>query len=244
MKISVITSTFNSEQYLEENLRALKTQTYQNFEHIIYDNCSTDKTHKIIEKYKDHRTKLHIEQDKGIFFALNKCLKKVTGDLIFLYCSDDLLIDKELFSKVNENFFSNNDIIATSVKIVNQKSLKRSRLWKAPKKINRILLPPHTGLFIGSIYKNYYFDEKYRISSDFKYLRNIFNNKNINYIPLDINSVAQRDGGNSTKFKNQFKKAIEDIKILQEENFINIFLYPLKISYKIIQYINLTKKIK
>jgi len=237
MKISIITSTFNSEKYLEENLKALYEQDYKNYEHIIYDNCSTDKTHEIIEKFKDDRTRLFIEKDEGIFFALNKCLKKVTGDIIFLYCSDDQIIDKNLFSKVKKIYNSNKDIIASNVNIVDQDSFKTKRLWLSPKKIGKIYLPAHTGLFIGSFYKDYFFDENYRIASDFKYLRRIFRNENINYKILDITSVAQRDGGNSTKIKNQFKKIIEDLKILNEEKFINIFLYPLKIIYKIKQYI-------
>jgi glycosyltransferase len=237
MKISVISSTFNSDKYLRENLDALKNQTYQNYEHIIFDNCSTDQTHNIIQKQNDPKTKLFIEKDKGIFFALNKCLKMVSGDLIFLYCSDDQIINKNLFSKVFEVYGSNKDIIATNVKIVDQSSLEPKRLWKSPKKLSRFYLPAHTGLFIGSYYKNYFFDENYKIASDFKYLRNIFANEYVNYKPLNINSVIQRDGGNSTKIKNQFKKAVEDIKILKEESIINILLYPFKIIYKIKQYL-------
>ena len=49
-KISVITVTKNSEKFLEENLISLKNQTYRNFEHIIIDGKSSDKTVDIIKK--------------------------------------------------------------------------------------------------------------------------------------------------------------------------------------------------
>ena len=53
LKISVVTVTKNSEKFLEENLQSLKNQTYRNFEHIIIDGKSTDKTIEIIKKYSD-----------------------------------------------------------------------------------------------------------------------------------------------------------------------------------------------
>lgn len=235
IKISVITSTFNSEKFLVNNLKALMAQSYQNFEHIIYDNCSTDRTHEIIRKYGDSRTDLNIEKDKGIFFALNKCLKKVSGDLIFLYCSDDEIIDPDLFLKISKLYKTSKDLISTNVKIVDQLSLEHKRIWIAPDKKNTIILPAHTGLFIGSYYKNNLFDEKFKISSDFKYLRAIFKDNYSNYQKANFFSIIQRDGGNSTKFWNQKKKFIEDLKILYEDNFYLVFLYPFKIISKILQ---------
>ena len=53
LKISVITVTKNSEKFLEENINSLKNQTYKNFEHIIIDGNSTDRTVEIIKKHKD-----------------------------------------------------------------------------------------------------------------------------------------------------------------------------------------------
>ena len=237
MKISVITTTYNSEKYIEENLKALLSQTYKNFEHIIFDNCSTDNTIKIINKYKDYRTKLFIEKDDGIFFGLNKCLKKIKGDLIFLYCSDDQIINNNLFYEISKVYRSNKDVISTNVNIVNNKTNKIIRLWKSPTTVNNFILPAHTGLFIGEYYKDIYFDENYKIASDFKYLRKILNDKKIKYKPLNILSINQRDGGNSTKLANQFRKMIEDIKILNEMSFILVFCYPIKILYKISQFV-------
>ena len=61
-KISIITVTKNSEKFLQENIDSLKNQTYQNFEHIIIDGGSTDKTLKIIKKYKIKKTKILVKK--------------------------------------------------------------------------------------------------------------------------------------------------------------------------------------
>ena len=51
-KISIITVTKNSEKFLSENILSVKSQNYKNFEHIIVDGNSKDKTIKIIKSYK------------------------------------------------------------------------------------------------------------------------------------------------------------------------------------------------
>ena len=50
-KISIITVTKNSEKYLSENIKSILTQNYKNYEHIIVDGNSTDKTIKIAQSY-------------------------------------------------------------------------------------------------------------------------------------------------------------------------------------------------
>ena len=51
-KISIITVTKNSEKFLKRNINSVLNQNYKNYEHIIVDGNSTDKTLKILKKYK------------------------------------------------------------------------------------------------------------------------------------------------------------------------------------------------
>ena len=51
--ITIITAVLNNEKYLEESLKSLHAQSYNNYEHIILDGGSTDKTLDIIKKYDD-----------------------------------------------------------------------------------------------------------------------------------------------------------------------------------------------
>jgi len=108
LKISIITVTKNSERFLLENIESLAKQTYRNFEHIIVDGASTDKTLDIIKKNSVKITKWISEPDQGLYYAMNKGLNLCSGDVIGVLNSDDIYFPETL-STVNE-YFQNNDI--------------------------------------------------------------------------------------------------------------------------------------
>ena len=68
MKISVLTASYNYENYISETIESVLNQTYKDFEYIIFDDGSTDKSLEIIEKYaqKDSRIKIYSHPDKKI----------------------------------------------------------------------------------------------------------------------------------------------------------------------------------
>jgi len=89
MKISIITSTFNSEKYINDCLNSVAMQTYEDIEHIIIDGMSSDRTLKIISKHSYKPAKVISEEDQGIYDALNKGIKNATGSIIgFLHSND------------------------------------------------------------------------------------------------------------------------------------------------------------
>lgn len=98
-KISIITSVYNGEKYLEECIRSIAAQRYPNVEYIIIDGGSTDNTTGIIRQYE---SKLHYwvsEKDKGIYQAWNKGLARATGEWIAFVGSDDILWDDQVIEK-------------------------------------------------------------------------------------------------------------------------------------------------
>jgi hypothetical protein len=102
-KISIITVTKNSEKYLEKNILSVHKQKYKNYEHIIIDGKSTDKTIDIINKHKRKIKYFISEKDSGLYDAMNKGIKKSTGDIIGILNSDDIYYNKTL-SIVNKYF--------------------------------------------------------------------------------------------------------------------------------------------
>ena len=82
--ISIITVVFNGEKYLEETIKSVINQTNKNFEYIIVDGGSTDRTLDIIKKYDQQIDYWISQEDKGIYDAFNKGLKLVSGDVIEL----------------------------------------------------------------------------------------------------------------------------------------------------------------
>jgi glycosyltransferase involved in cell wall biosynthesis len=105
IKFSIITVTKNSEKYLEKNILSVQKQTHQNYEHIIIDGNSKDKTKEILSKYKS-RLKIISENDNGLYDAMNKGIKLVTGDVICILNSDDFYYKKAL--EIMNGYFAYN----------------------------------------------------------------------------------------------------------------------------------------
>lgn len=80
-KISIITICYNSEKTISKTLRSLKSQTFKDFEHIVVDGGSDDKTISIIEK-ENISNKIISEKDRGIYDAFNKGIINSSGDII------------------------------------------------------------------------------------------------------------------------------------------------------------------
>ena len=108
-KISIITVTKNSENFLEECILSLDKQSYRNYEHIIIDGHSTDNTINIIKKYKDKIAYWVSEKDEGLYDAMNKGIRKCSGDIIGILNSDDIYYPQAL-RIVNEYFNLNKEL--------------------------------------------------------------------------------------------------------------------------------------
>ena len=82
MRISIITVCLNSEVTIKRTIESVLTQTFDDFEYLIIDGASTDKTLMIVDKYRDSFNARNIpyyiysEKDNGIYDAMNKGIKK------------------------------------------------------------------------------------------------------------------------------------------------------------------------
>lgn len=87
--VSIITPCLNSEQYIEQTIKSVLGQTYDNIEYIIIDGSSTDSTLSIIKKYDDYLAYWVSEPDSGLFDAMNKGIALATGEWVGIINSDD-----------------------------------------------------------------------------------------------------------------------------------------------------------
>ena len=104
-KISVITPTLNQGKFIEKTINSVIGQDYPDLEYIVMDGGSTDNTLEILRRYGG-RLKFTSSKDKGQSDAINKGLKKSSGDILCYLNSDDVLAPGALF-KVGEYFNEN-----------------------------------------------------------------------------------------------------------------------------------------
>lgn len=167
MKVSVLTPSYNDAISIRKTLDSLVMQTYTEWESIIIDDGSTDDTKKIIEEYKkekglEDKIKYIYQENQDQLNAILNGLQYVTGDYIFTLHSDDLLPDKDFFSKCVE-FMNKNpeyDAITGDLIIIDEND-NVTNCWKANKYIKNEITPVKLILTKGAnIYGDVFFHRK------------------------------------------------------------------------------------
>lgn len=88
-KVSIITVVYNGAKTIEQTIQSVLNQTYENIEYIVIDGASNDGTQALVEKYVDNISYYISEKDNGLYYAMNKGIRKATGDIIGIINSDD-----------------------------------------------------------------------------------------------------------------------------------------------------------
>lgn len=90
--VSIITPAYNCQEFIEQTLISVRNQTYQNWEHIIVDDGSTDATMAIVESYAKMDGRIHVitlQQNGGVAKARNVGIDNARGEYIAFLDSDD-----------------------------------------------------------------------------------------------------------------------------------------------------------
>ena len=123
--VSVITVVLNGEKYLEQTIKSVLSQTYNNIEYIIIDGQSKDKTLDIIKK---HETKIDYwlsEKDGGIYYAMNKGIANANGDIIGILNADDFYSQDTILNVVNTFLNTDADVFHGDIIFLNDKQETR-----------------------------------------------------------------------------------------------------------------------
>lgn len=89
--VSIVMPSYNSEKYIKDSIQSVLNQTYTNWELLIVDDCSTDKTVEIIKSFKDERIMLfQNDTNSGAAISRNWALREAKGKWIAFLDSDDL----------------------------------------------------------------------------------------------------------------------------------------------------------
>jgi glycosyltransferase involved in cell wall biosynthesis len=102
LMVTIFIPVFNGEQYLSETLISIRNQTYSNFEVLLVDDSSSDRSKFILDKfaYEDHRFKVFVKKNGGmVSCSWNYIIPEISGDFVF-YSSQDDLFSKDLIEKM------------------------------------------------------------------------------------------------------------------------------------------------
>ena len=176
-KVSVLLAVYNCEKFIDQALKSIYDQTYQDFEVVIVDDGSTDKTSEILHDMKDSRTSIHTNsENKGLATSLNIGLNFCTGQYIARMDADDISLPQRFEKQVrylDENpncaalgswcirIDSNNKIISnwrhpTEFEGIKKRLLEENSIFHGTAMVRR-----HSLMEIGG------YNEKYRYSQDY-----------------------------------------------------------------------------
>lgn len=226
-KISIITVTFNAESCIENTILSVISQTYSNYEYIIIDGGSSDKTRQIIEKYQKHLSYWVSEKDTGIYDAMNKGIIHSTGEwLIFMNAGDLFHNNTVLFDIFQDQEYTNYDILYGDV---NATFLKYNIIQKSDAEIQTLtkrMFFSHQSSFIRKdLMLQYKYDLKYKIIADYAFfLKAYFNKYKFKYIPIIVSTCNKYEGVSASTNYNQYKKLVKEHITLSSEFNLNMSL--------------------
>ncbi len=143
--VSIITPTYNCGRFIAETIESVLAQTYQHFEMIIVDDCSTDNTKEVVAPYVEKDSRIHyhcLEENSGAAVARTTAMKLATGSYMAFLDSDDLWMPDKLEKQLQ--FMDDNDyaFTCTDYEQIDEEGAPLDRVIKTTKKIdyNRLLL--------------------------------------------------------------------------------------------------------
>ncbi len=130
-KVSVIIPAYNSMTYLPETLNSLLAQTYSDFEAIIINDGSTDRTEEWVSQQTDPRIKLISQLNQGLSGARNTGIANATGDYLAFLDADDLWHPTKLEKQVEcLDHHPDVGLVYTWVALIDENSTPTGRLFK------------------------------------------------------------------------------------------------------------------
>jgi len=247
IKVSIITSSYNSGATIADTINSVNKQTYSNIEHVFIDGKSTDSSVEQIENISTREKKITSEKDKGIYDAMNKGVKTASGDVIGILNSDDFYAYENVITDVVELFENSKaDAVYADLDYVEEVDTNKVvRKWRSGNykygDFKWGWMPPHPTLFLKKeVYEKYgNFNLELKSAADYEImLRFIHKNKiKLSYLPKV--TVKMRVGGlSNSSLKHRIFANNEDRKAWKinglKPYFFTLYMKPLR---KITQYL-------
>lgn len=225
-KISIITVCYNSEKTIRDTLESVLKQKYDNYEYIIVDGESNDRTLEIVKEYEEKfkgKMKYISEKDNGIYDAMNKGIKMSTGEIIGLLNSDDFYSSDLTLDEINNNLTQEYVGVFGNLIMLEDKKLNVPERKYIVGEGNYLTgwAPPHPTLYLRKeVYDEIgLYNLKYPIAADYDIMLKIMSNKKYKLKYINSFLVSMRPGGLSTNgIRGQLNSIKEAYLVLKNNN--------------------------
>ena len=228
-KVSVIMPVYNGESFLNESVQSILNQTFKNFQFIIINDGSTDKTLRILKKFKRNDKRIILIDNKknmGASKSFNIGLKRAKGKYVACFCADDISHPKRLEAEFN--YLERNPcifLVGTSGIYINErgKEIRRFRKYNNYKLLAWRLRKSCSILFPSIMFRNMPDDEKIYLDDNFSpaddynlYFELIKKGKSLTNLSPFLVKVRIHPGGMSS-YKNKRQEELR-MQILKKFN--------------------------
>lgn len=231
MFLSIITINRNNAEGLKKTLESVAAQTCRDFEHIIIDGASTDNSVEVIKEYVASPAGKNVsywvsESDSGIYNAMNKGIKKASGDYIALLNSGDWYEPNTCEIILENAEKTHYDVYYGLLRYINENNKCEMVLGRTMEMINSAMIAHPTCFISKKIYSQYLYDESFKFSSDYDFILQISKAGVSFYFIEKILTNFNTYGVSSS-----YKANKESIKIQRKYKLISLFDYCIDVIY-------------
>lgn len=207
MKLSIVTINYNNTVGLKRTMESVLAQSNKDFEYIIIDGCSTDGSVTIMNEYADKISSVGIkidaksEKDTGLYNAMNKGVRKSTGEYVLMLNSGDYLVDEDVINNIMPHLDGTDIVQGNTIRTKDNKQYVYRGYGKSD--INFIDVQQGHFLHQASFCKRDlfdrfgYFDETYKIDADTVFYIRCLGYGDASFRYVDINVAYFDQGGRS-----------------------------------------------
>lgn len=133
VKISVLIPSYNNAHFLPELIESIFNQTYQDFEIVICDDCSTDDSVNVIKKYSDPRIRFfRNKKNLGIVANMNRCVSLAAGQYVYMIGSDDVMYPTNLERKLKFlEAHPDVGLVCSDIDVIDKTGSRLGKIWSS-----------------------------------------------------------------------------------------------------------------
>lgn len=237
--VTVVTPVYNGERYLEDTIKSILSQTYDNIEYILIDGGSTDGTLDIIRKYEDNVDYWVSERDKGQTDAINKGFSLAKGEILIWLNYDDIFYTDTVQDCVNVLWNKPYSFTYGHCNLINEKGEAFSTLYTCRQTL-KSYQHDNGNIFQGTVFFKAELWEKYGpldgnvrctfeyklFDSFFKHEKGAYINKVIAKYRIHSDAISSNYGHLSKEEQKQYRTVVDNkfykFYFIIRRNFLNL----------------------